>query len=319
MKRRVGTYLILGLLLSLLILAGCKKNDKEPQLKTGFIGGKEGIVPALEVTSGKENEVLDAGLEDFQINVNLENKGEHTVKENEILATLIGIDYRSFSINPASLKNIEPVDKIRKEQEKKLSGGQTALSFPANFKDDIPVDQVYDLGVNVCSTYQTGATTNLCLRKEATRRGEQTAKCKIDNPKLLAGSSAAPVQITSLNQRPTGKNEISFIMTIENVGKGDVYPPSFIQQNAQCLEKTDTKNKLNVAVSFPDNRPSITCPALKNSNKGEVSLIQGKTTITCKIDTNQEQETTFTRSPTIELDYVYKNTISTKITVKNAA
>src|SRR3989344_5947315 len=270
MKRRVGTYLILGLLLSLLILAGCKKNDKEPQLKTGFIGGKEGIVPALEVTSGKENEVLDAGLEDFQINVNLENKGEHTVKENEILATLIGIDYRSFSINPASLKNIEPVAKIRKEQEKKVTG-------------------------------------------------EQTAKCKIDNPKLLAGSSAAPVQITSLTQRPTGKNEISFIMTIENVGKGDVYPPSFIQQNTQCLEKTDTKNKLNVAVSFPDNRPSITCPALKNSNKGEVSLIQGKTTITCKIDTNQEQETTFTRSPTIELDYVYKNTISTKITVKNAA
>ncbi len=310
-------YILCSIFLLLLAFASCTTGKKNDQTKTGFIGGQNGITTTLDIASGKLNEVLDNDLEDFQINLNVENKGEYPIKENDILATITGVDYRSFSLTNPSLKNVEALDKIRQEQGKILPGGQTVLSFPANFADDLPVDQSYDLGVNVCYKYQTGATANMCLRKEATKRGEATDKCKIDETKAV-GSSAAPLQVTSLSQRPTGKNEISFTLTIENVGKGDVYLPTFVQ-NTQCLEKQDMKNKFDVAVSFPSNRPAITCSALKGLNHGTLQLIQGKITMTCKMDTSQEQETTFTRSPSIQLDYTYKDIVSKKITVKNAA
>lgn len=313
----MGKIYTVFFILALLLIAGCK-GKTDTAVGAGFIGGKEGIVTALMVASGKTNEVLDAGLEEFQVNLNIENKGEYPVKQDEVLTTITGVDYRSFSLQNPSQKNVEPVDKIRQEQGKRVPGGQIVLSFPASFVDDLPVDQIYDLGANVCYKYQTGATSSLCLRKEATKRGESTDACKIDEVKAI-GSSSAPIQVTSLSQRPTGKNEVSFTITIENVGKGDVYPPNFIQSNAQCLEKSDLKNKFQIGLSFPNNRPSISCPALANSNQGQLQLIQGKTTLTCKVDTSQEQETTFTRSPNIQLDYTYKDIVSTKVTVKNAA
>ena len=315
-KKMRKQYILSCFFIFLIFFAACQ-GKKVEQKKAGFIGGREGVVQALSIVSGKANEVLDAGLEDFQVNVNLENKGESPVSQNEVLATVTGVDYRSFSIKTSSLKNVEPLDKIRKEQNNKLPGGQAVLSFPANFIDDLPVDQVYDLGVNVCYKYQTGATSNLCLRKEATKRGETKDACKIDEPKVI-GSSASPVQVTSLSERPTGKNEVSFTIIVENAGKGDVYLPSFIQSE-KCLEKSDVKNKVQVTISFPDNRPSISCPAFANSNQGILQLIQGKATLTCKVDTSQEQDTTFTRSPNIQLDYVYKEIVSTKVTVKNAS
>ena len=314
----VKKILLVSFFILVVVLSACQKSTNTTS-KLGFIGGKEGLVTVMNVESGKNGEVLDNNLEDFKINLNLENKGEYPVKENEVLATIVGVDYRSFSLTAPSQKNVEPLDKIRQEQGNKVPGGQAVLSFASKFVDDLPVDQSYNLGANICYKYQTGATSSLCLRKEATKRGDPKDNCKLDDPKPAVGSSAAPLQVTSLSQRPTGKNEMSFTMTIENVGKGDVYPPDFVETNTQCLEKSDVKNKLQISVSFPENRPAISCPALGNSNLGQLQLIQGKATVTCKIDTSQEQETTFTRSPNIQLDYVYKDVVSTKLTVRNAA
>ncbi len=316
-EKKMKKVYLFSLFSILLLLAACS-SSKPAATKAGFIGGKEGLSPSLNVLSGKANEVLDANLEDFQIAVNLQNKGEYAVQQDEVLGTVTGVDYNSFSLTTPSLRNVEPLEKVRSDQSKSVAGGQTVLSFPAKFRDDLPVDQVYDLGVNVCYKYQTGATSSLCLRREATKRGESSDKCSVNNNPVI-GSSGAPIQVTSISQRPTGANEISFTIAIENVGKGDVYPPTFIQTNQQCLEKNDVKNKFQIALSFPENKPAISCPALANANQGMLQLIQGKATLTCKIDTSQEQDTTFSRSPNIQLDYVYKDLVSTKITVRNAA
>ena len=306
------------LLLLLILLTGCPGGKTPPTTASGYIGGTDGVASKLSIVSGQTNEVLDSGLEDFEMNVDLENKGEHAIKENEVLATITGVDYNAFSLKQPSLRNVEPLGEIRNEGGK-VPGGQAALSFKANFADDLPVDQVYDLGVNVCYKYQTGATTNLCLRKDATKRGEATDKCKVDDPKPSVSSSSAPIQVKSIFQRPTGKNEVSFTLTIENVGKGDVYLPTFLDTAQHCLDKADVKNKVEVSVSFANNKPAVVCPALQNSNKGTLQLIQNKAVLTCKIDTSKEQETTFTRSPNIQVSYVYKDLVSTKVTVKNAA
>lgn len=309
-------FVVIFLAVVLLALAGC---DRQPQTVTsGFIGGTNGIATSLSIESVQANEVLDAGLENFNINIQLDNLGEYPVKQNEILATITGVDYRSFSLNPASQKNIEPVNKIRVDQGQQLEGGTVILSYPAQFVDDLPVDQVYDIGANVCYRYQTGATSSLCLRKDATRRGEPNDKCNVDD-QLVVGSSAGPVQVTSITQRPTGSNEITFTLTFQNSGTGDVYLPNFVSTSSECLDKPDAKNRFEVSISFPQNRPPVSCPALNDGNSGTLQLIDGKTTLSCKVDTSAEQTTTFTRSPNIRVDYVYKDTVSTQLTVKNAA
>ena len=98
-----------------------------------------------------------------------------------------------------------------------------------------------------------------------------------------------------------------------------MYLPTFLDTAQHCLDKADVKNKVEVSVSFSNNKPAVVCPALQNSNKGTLQLIQNKAVLTCKIDTSKEQETTFTRSPNIQVSYVYKDLVSTKVTVKNAA
>ncbi|MBI5391419.1 hypothetical protein HZB00_00290, partial [Candidatus Woesearchaeota archaeon] len=74
-----------GVLLLLIILTGCQPKSSGPPTTGAFIGGKEGVLTTLSVESAKPNEVLDANLESFRINVNLQNKGEYSINEKELM------------------------------------------------------------------------------------------------------------------------------------------------------------------------------------------------------------------------------------------
>ncbi len=309
---------LFALFFVLLVLAGCTPSNQPPT--TGaFVGGKEGVVTTLSIDSAKPNEVLDAGLEPFRINVNLQNKGEYSIQENELLTTLFGINERSFGLKDTTLKNPQALGKTRKDpQSKVIQGDQLPMSYESTFKEDLVGDQVFDVGVRTCYKYNTDAVTALCLRKNVLQRGEATDKCKIDEPKTVS-SSGAPVQVTSLSERASGQNEVIISMVIENVGKGDVFDPAFLTKNKACVEDAETKNKVHIKVGFSDGQPAIQCPKLGNTGEGTVQMIQGKAILDCKINTNNEQDTTFTRSPNIQVTYVYKDAVFTKLTVRNAA
>ena len=84
------------------------------------------------------------------------------------------------------------------------------------------------------------------------------------------------------------------------------------------MDNRDYANKAYVVVNFASGDIPITCPKLSNSNSGEVKLIEGKTTITCNIDTTNVQSTAFEKPLSIAIDYAYKDSIIQAITIEKS-
>ncbi len=304
--------------LSILIIAGCGGGKKPKTPQVGFIGGKEGLVPTLNIISTTQNEVLDNDQEQFQIAIKIQNKGEDTVEANEILTTLTGIDLSAFQIKEPNgvLANSDVLEKTRAEAGKILPTSETQMIYEANYKFDEPTNKMQDIGANICYKYQTTASADACLRKDVTKPSTE-ARCKIEDQKLV-GNSGAPVQVAVVTQRPSAKNKLRFTINIENLGKGEVYNKEFLLKG-KCIDDQEAKNKLYLKVGFQDGNPKVQCSRLNNNNEGFVNLIQNKATITCEADTPGLQETTFTKSLITILDYVYKDAVSAKLTIKSVS
>ncbi len=311
--------LVLSLLV-LVVLAGCGQTQRTTgSAFGGFIGGKDGVVGTLEIASAVPGQVLDNGQEDFSINLKVENKGQYRVKEQELLATVTNLRASDFSLKSNSLRNDAPLEEVRIESGKTISGSQAVLSVPANFKVDLPVDFTYDVGIDYCYKYLTLATASLCIRKDATKSSAPTDKCKINEQKVV-GNQGAPVQVvTPLSERASGKNEMTITFQIQNMGKGTVFGPNFLDGAKACLVNNDLKNKVQVKVSFPNNSPPVSCGVLKGANEGILQLINNIATVSCKINTIGEADQTSPILPNIELNYVYMDSVFSKLTVKNNA
>ena len=304
---------------SLLILSACNSEKKGKTPQVGFIGGTSGLVSTMNIVSSKQNEVLDNNGEPFQITVNLKNKGEHKINSNEILTTLTGVDLNTFQIAEPEgvLTNQDELEKSRVEAGKLLPPAETTLSYEANYKFDEPADKIQNIGVNICYKYETVGSADACLRREVTKPSSES-QCKIEEIKKV-GNSGAPVQITSLTQRPSGKNKLSLNLQIENLGKGRVYATNFLSKG-KCLDIDDinSKNKINIKIEFPEKNPPIQCGKLNNGNEGTITMYDNKATLSCSIDTTNIQETTFTKSLLTTLNYVYKDSVTGKITIRNS-
>jgi hypothetical protein len=320
----MNNKIILTVLLAavLLFATGCgEEGITVPD--SGYIGGTEGIV----IEYGQDTppaEVIDDGQEAFIVGLVIENVGEHYVAEGEVMTTLTGIDLDAYSIFEDTLVNLAPLEGIRRASDGSVLEGGIAseMVYEASYINDIPVDQTAMLVSNVCYKYQTKATTALCLRKEVTSRGEETDPCVIGDA-ITAGNSGGPIQVSSMTEGRGGKNSVTMSMTIENFGNGDVFLPEAINE-AKCsthgTNLNDYKNKVQVTVDFPGKTVPISCGGLGGSNTGTVTMVAGsRAIITCKIDTSSMQETTFTMNPNVELDYMYKEAVSTDITILNIA
>ena len=316
MKKSLTILLIL--LVSIFVVAcGTKSNNVS---KTGFIGGKEGLISTLSISSSstKANEIFDNNSEPFQVALNLKNKGEATVKAGDVIIELNGIDLSAFQISEKDgvSKNLDQLDKSRVEGGKLLPVSETNIVYNANYKYNEPTDKTQDLGVNFCYKYQTLTTSDACLRKDITKTSTD-AKCKVEEQKL-AGNSGSPVQVTLINERPSSQNEVTFTVQVENLGKGTVYDQSFLSKN-KCHEDKDDKNKLHISINFPENNPVIKCERFGGSNEGTLTMFQNKASVSCSVDTSSLQETTFTKSLRVTSDYVYQDAISTKIVIKSTS
>ena len=312
---------ILTLVSILLLVAGCEGNTSTTS-KGGYIGGNQGLIIQYALDSPPAK-VLDADQETFSIALQLTNKGEYDIKAGEVIATLTGINYITYGITDSTLKNVAQIEKVKKTAEGiVLDGGvSTDISYTAGYKEDLPVDQSETIVTNVCYRYQTEATTAMCLRKEVTGKGETSDSCKVGDA-LIAGNSGAPIQITQMTESIAGKNQVSLTMKIENVGTGVAYTPEGLLEG-KCSETgtklKDYKNKVQVQVSFPT-LPSaaVSCGKFKGTSSGTLDLVGGKTTtLSCTIDTTNLQETTFTSSPKVLVDYMYKESINQAIQIQN--
>jgi hypothetical protein len=305
------------LLVSLFLLTACSQTSKTPT--SGFIGGKEGIVAVLSVVStAGNNNIFDNGVDPFKVQVDLQNKGEYDIKNNELLVTLDGINFNAFQIKDASQKNTIPLPGLRREAGKATPPSQAIIQYDANYKPNEDADRSVDLAANVCYKYQTIARViDLCLRKRVTGP-ITTPVCNIEGTKTPE-SSGSPFKITTFTQRPAGENKVSIYVEAENQGKGTIYSKEFLS-GGKCIDDEKDKNKLFVKVDlteFPNSASMIKCTGF-NGNNGFVNVIQNKIQMFCEIDTSSLQDTTFETPVRLTFDYVYKDSVATKLTIKSS-
>ena len=86
------------------------------------------------------------------------------------------------------------------------------------------------------------------------------------------------------------------------------------------MENDLEKNKVYAKVElteFSNSANLISCSGL-NGNSGFVNVIQNSIQLSCSLDTSSLQETSFETPLRITFDYVYKDSASTTITIKNS-
>lgn len=311
------SYLVIIIIISILFVLGCA--PKKDKTTAGYIGGVKGL--DISFAEGEPPEkVLDANNEQFRITLILRNLGERDIASGGVKTTIAGINPVSFQIKDITKKNENEISGAKREQEKIVPGGQDEISYSASYKNDEAVDVEFKnpgIGVNTCYSYGTDAVSNICLRKQASARTTEKDACLIYEDKQIS-NSGAPIQIMTLSERPAGTNKVRVLFDIENKGMGVVYSKdAFGSTDCIADKEKDKENKVNVKVTSSAD-VSIKCGKLDDKAEGVVRLVEGKTTVSCEIDTSKLSETTFENPLRISLDYVYKEDISRKIIVQNA-
>lgn len=316
MKKQI---LITTLILSLFVLFSCTGGGSTGTSGSGFIGGSEGLSATLSIDSASGgNEVYDNNVDPFKINVNLKNNGEYDVAENTVVITLDGVNFNAFQIRDPTQRNTLPLPGLERQAEGVTDPTQAIVQYDANYRPDEDADRTITLASNICYQYRTvSRVQDLCLRKTITGPSNN-ASCQVTGIKT-AENSGAPFRIKKFSERPQGVNTVQVWIEAENEGQGTLYSKDYLSEG-QCIDNTEERNKMYVKVElteFENSASMISCSGLAGGNEGFVNVIQNKIAVSCNIDTSNLQETTFETPLRVTFDYVYKDSVSTALTIKS--
>lgn len=309
-------YAFLAIVIFVLFFSACEEKKGTEKI-AAFIGGVDGLEMSF-VKDEPPKEVLDEEQESFFITVLLKNEGEFDIPEGGIIGTLSGINQDAFGLKHISYKSAFPLMGKQKEGDFVREGEQQEFDFgEAMYEEDLLADFSTKIVADVCYRYGTIGAGNLCLKKDVVQTNRRDI-CLTKNEDVPLESSAAPIQVISLRQQPSGTNAIRFIFTVENKGKGDVYQPNSVKDFCGDDELEDKEDEVYVTVTSPSSKIKPECSTLGDDDEGAIRLIDGKKQVICTIDTKNLQRTAYNDLIYMHLDYFYRDAISTPITVKNA-
>lgn len=319
MKKEI---LVLFLLIILIIgLSGCdrlKTNDNGISTKR-YVGGDKGLEIEFEKNAPPER-VGDDNSDEFDISLILKNKGEYNINKGEIIVTLQGLEKDAFSLGSLSKKSDFSLDGAEKFRDRTNEGEENTLEFrKLKYKHDLDADFPINIRADVCYEYETRATANLCLKKEANKRRGIRDQCDINEEKVEIENSGGPVKIENVEQRASGSDEIKFTFDVvaEVDDKHQIYEPGTF--NSECGIDLDKEDRVEVELSTAGD-VNIKCGKLDDRDRGEVDLIEGSRTITCGIKTSSLQEYAFEKQLKINVRYMYKDSSAeVDLTVEDSA
>lgn len=296
------------LVLLLIVIIGCDKlGTKDTGVSTKrYVGGDDGLDIEFEKNAPPER-VGDDNSDEFDISLILKNKGEYNLKKGEIIVTLQGIEKNAFSLSSLSEKNDFTLDGAEKFRDRVKEGEENTLEFrKLKYKHDLDADFPINIRADVCYEYETRATANLCLKKEANERRGIRDQCDVNEEDVEVENSGGPVQIKNIEQRASGSDEIKF--TFDIVAKTDeehqIYEPGTF--SSECGSDLDKEERVEIELSTAGDL-QIKCGKLDDKDKGKIDLIDGSRTITCSIKTTSLQTYAFEKQLNINVRYLYKD------------
>ncbi len=299
-----------------LVIVGCT-SDTGVTKPGAFVGGTSGLDLSF-ISEEPPDRILDDNQDLFYVTVALENKGEFDIPANKMISSLSGIDKDSFQISSMDVKLNRDLPGVSQSRSKVIMGGEDEIEFGSSkYKYDLNADFTTTLRADVCYLYQTDAVASVCLKKNAAAQRDKEDVCAINNANVDVEVSGAPLQITSVDQRPSGSDAVRLTFEItKKTSTGEVYAPDTFVNN--CRDKEEKKNIIEVEVSSAKASIPINCGTLGSSNKGNTKLADNSKTINCVIKTSGLQESAFKTPINIKIKYFYKDAISKTLVVEDA-
>ncbi len=271
-----------------------------------FLGGTEGVMAKFEpfgIEKAGSYEIL--AKDTFPVEIVIKNRGEEDILANGLRVKLSGIKKSDFegweSTDDGVLKNDE---KIEKKSNFNVDGGEERISFgnmieygpdlTGTFKPDIFAIIDYD--------YKTKLIIpSVCLKGDV--RSEEI--CDVEST-LAYDVSGAPITITNVEQKPSGKGKVAVIIDVSNAGGGK----ATIQGQDKDFDNRYDVVKFNVLT----NSDEWTCRGT-GGRENELRLEDGKGQIICRTINALEEEQAYTQQMELDLDYKYQTIIKQSLTI----
>lgn len=322
---RIIKYALLVAIATFLILAsGCSGNQNG--LAQTFIGGIEGLNMNF-LTDSPPAVVYDAGANDaFDIVVQVQNKGEHTVKKDDGFVRISGLSAADYSKSEGDLTKGFPDDLrgLALDPEGKIIDTTPIFVEFQNFKykRENAGNLQQAIQADACYKYGTKVATNLCIKKDLLKQSSNSV-CTVSGSRSVS-NSGAPVAVTAVEETPYGKDKIAFTLTITHQGNGFLFK-HLSSTNDRCrVGSFSNENKVFVKVNT--NMPgTLTCSPFTDSTSGSslgggqsqgfVRLSNGMASVRCTQTVSAN--TDFEQIVDIELEYDYMNTASASTIIKH--
>jgi len=282
----------------ILVISGCQQQDATSE--GPFVGGNQGVTISF-VDGAPVSEFARA--DSVPIKVKLVNGGEYNIPENSAEILLYGLAMNDYGLSsdyktvPQFLRGIQK-DLIEEGGEAQIDMG--ILKYQESISNFIePV-----LRSKVCYPYMTEARITACANSREIVESGGEVICSIEGEKVEAGRvSSSPVQITSFTEQLRGTDKVSFRITLENTGLGEVY-----RSGSECsglddpLIKSEKKDKVHLKIMPTE----ISCIFYDGSegNEGDVRLDGTSKVLTCNMPV-QNTGASYTREVSIFLDFKY--------------
>jgi len=300
-KISFATQLIIFSLPLIILLAACSRN-------TGSVAkvhvGTEGL--AIRFIPGGPPDKVYADT-NFQIGIELQNKGAHDIEGGQYLVSLEdeftrldGTPRQQFRIRGRS--QYSPV-------------GETiyrTLNAQASSLPDESQNRQTTVRVTTCYPYTTKATADICIDTDPLGIRRQRKPCTT-YPISMSGGQGGPVAITSIVPEMISAEHGTitplFTIKLANRGQGQVFQPDKISDACSARQiGFDNINTVHLTANIGDQ--SLTC------TPNRVKLTQ-ESTVRCKLEDGIGTDAgTYTSQITITIKYGYTQTINKDITIQ---
>jgi len=261
-------------LLTLALLVGCagvprpeKETIRIPEVNVGT----EGIVMDFMQNSPPAEVYEDTWIQGI---INIKNKGTSDIT-NGYYSISTERQYAELIYDQAvGTFNIKGKSSFYPE------GTEDRIEFRLKTKTLDPLTERYSttLSFNACYPYQTSATLLTCVDTDIA--GRVTQKTCTPRTETFSRGQGAPIAVTSIDPRmfpheDPQKITPEFVITIDNLGKGEVVHPSQIIDACTGRPLGDI-NQVNVQASLSDNQ--------LNCRPETLRLKKGINKVVCRLD-----------------------------------
>lgn len=319
-----GKILIITLCALLLVfsVAGCNKTGEKTD-GTNFVGGPDGLVMSFVPNYPPGKIILTSTNEPISIIVEVKNKGTYPPQGDKFsngAIHLSGFDTSIISIT--SSKSIPEMDLPAVSNIN--PGGTDIAQFDGNINSNSIVVDNYNptILVTACYPYVTKAVSTVCIDPEPFDTKREKV-CSTGNQNLP--NQGAPIAVTRIEQE-SARGKIYFKIAIKNVGRGDVLwgTADGVAVVNRCnpnqgtkLERKEFDRVKLKKVKMGDSDRTTNCAPFIDGTPNRIGLFNGEGFVICSYDVPSTVQSAYTTPIDIELEYVYRSTISMPIQIKS--